>query len=235
MTLNLKLNLTTLAGVLALGLTPVLTAPALANGGPYAVDDAGIATPGMFKLETWSSFASNGDRVYLASPGFTLEALPFIEFELTVESRRSDHDWATTIAPAAKIALRDIDEHGYGLALSIGSGHAGVIRNADTVYAVVPLSVPVNDHLNLHFNAGVERDLTENDTVGVWGMAAQVMAHDRLELIGEVYGSEGNRPGWQAGVRPYVFDGNVALEIAYGRNLDGERADWLTLGLSLEF
>ncbi|MCC5980645.1 MAG: hypothetical protein JJU26_02885 [Oceanicaulis sp.] len=218
---------------LALSLSAIPTA--FANGGPYAVDDAGIATPGKFKLEAWSSFANNGDRVYLVSPGFTLEALPFIEFELTAESRRADGEWATTFAPAAKIALRDIDEHGYGLALSIGSGHAGVIRNADTLYAVVPLSVPVNDRLNLHFNAGVERDLTENETVGVWGMAAQVMATDRLELIGEVFGAENDRPGWQAGIRPYVFDGNVALEIVYGRNLDGERADWLTLGLSFEF
>lgn len=207
----------------------------LANGGPYAVDDAGIATPGKFKLESWSSFANNGDRVWLASPGFTLEALPFVEFELTVESRRTDGEWATTFAPAAKIALRDIDEHGYGLALSVGSGHAGVIRNADTLYAVVPLSVPVNERLNLHFNAGVERDLTEKETVGVWGMAAQVMAHDRLELIGEVFGAENDRPGWQAGIRPFLFDGNVALDIVYGRNLDGERADWLTVGLAFEF
>lgn len=219
----------------ALALSLSAVPASFANGGPYAVDDAGIATPGKFKLESWSSFASNGDRVYLASPGFTLEALPFVEFELTVERRRSDGEWAATFAPAAKIALRDMDQHGYGLALSIGSGHAGVIRNADTVYAVVPLSLPVNERLNLHFNAGVERDLTENETVGVWGMAAQVMAHDRLELIGEVFGSEGNRPGWQAGFRPYVLDGNIALEIVYGRNLDGERADWLTVGLSFEF
>lgn len=221
------------ASVLALSLTAMPAS--FANGGPYAVDDAGIATPGKFKLETWTSFANNGDRVYLVSPGFTLEALPFVEFELTMESRRADGEWATTFAPAAKIALRDIDEHGYGLALSIGSGHAGVIRNADTLYAVVPLSVPVNERLNLHFNAGVEHDRTENETVGVWGAAVQLIAHDRLELIGEVFGADNDRPGWQAGIRPFLFDGRVALDIVYGRNLDGERADWLTVGLALEF
>lgn len=219
----------------ALALSLSAMPASLANGGPYAVDDAGIATPGKFKLESWSSFANNGDRVWLASPGFTLEALPFVEFELTVESRRTDGEWATTFAPAAKIALRDIDEHGYGLALSVGSGHAGVIRNADTLYAVVPLSLPVHERLNLHFNAGVERDLTENETVGVWGMAAQVMAHERLELIGEVFGADHDRPGWQAGLRPLLFDGRVTLDIVYGRNLDGERADWLTVGLAFEF
>jgi len=218
---------------LALGLSA--TSASFANGGPYAVDDAGIAAPGKFKLEAWSSFANNGDRVWLASPGFTLEALPFIEFELTVEHRRSDGDRETTIAPAVKIALRDIDAHGYGLALTAGSGHAGILRNADTAFVVVPFSLPVNDNLHLHFNAGVERDLTRNETAGVWGAAAQIVATDRLELIGEVFGSEGSRPGWQAGIRPFVFDGNVALDIVYGRNLDGERADWLTLGLSFEF
>ncbi|GGB65939.1 hypothetical protein GCM10007417_02080 [Glycocaulis alkaliphilus] len=213
-----------------------MSSAALANGGPYAVDDAGVATPGKFKLESWTSWASNGDQVlYLVSPGYVFEALPFVEFELTLERRRTDGEWATTFAPAAKIAFRDIEEHGVGLALSVGSGHAGVIRNADTIYAVVPLSLPVNERLNLHFNAGVERDLTENETAGVWGMAAQVMAHDRLELIGEVFGSEGNRPGWQAGIRPFLFDGNVALDIVYGRNLDGERANWLTVGFAVEF
>ena len=77
----------------ALALSLSAMPASLANGGPYAVDDAGIATPGKFKLESWSSFANNGDRVWLASPGFTLEALPFVEFELTVESRRTDGEW----------------------------------------------------------------------------------------------------------------------------------------------
>ncbi len=222
------LNLAGLAGAFA------LTAPAFASGGPYAVDDAGIATPGKFKLETWLSLADNDDLIFVASPGYVFEALPWIEFELTFERASRGDDWETTVAPAVKIALRDVDEHGFGAALSLGSGHAGVVRRADTVYAVVPVTVPVGERALVNLNAGVERDQATRQTEAVWGVGGQLL-FDRGELIAETFGGETGTPGFQAGVRPYLFGGAAALEFAYGRNLDGERANWLTIGLSFEF
>ncbi|MCC5994772.1 MAG: hypothetical protein JJU18_00185 [Oceanicaulis sp.] len=232
--MKLNLNLTTLAGALTLGLSSVLTAPALASGGPYAVDDAGIATPGKFKLETWMSVADTDDLIFIASPGYVFEALPWIEFELTYERARRGGDWEDTLAPAVKIALRDVDEHGYGVALSLGSGHAGIVRRADTMYAVVPVTIPAGERLLVNVNAGVERDQETRQTEAVWGVGGQLL-FDRGELIAETFGREGGTPGFQAGVRPYLFGGDIALEFAYGRNLDGDRANWLTVGLSFEF
>jgi hypothetical protein len=218
----------------AMTLAPFTLPAAHASGGPYAVDDAGIATPGMRKLESWISFADNGDFISVVSPGITFEALPRIEFELTFERDSRDGDWGTTVAPAVKIALLDADEEGVGVALSMGSGHAGIQRRADTLYAVVPVTVPVTERFNLHLNGGVERDQDEGVTELVWGLAGQY-AFDRLELIGEVFGGETGSPGFQTGVRPFLFDTDVALEFAYGNNLDGDRAHWLTVGLSFEF
>lgn len=234
MTFNLKLNLNLAILAGALALTPSVTAPALASGGPYAVDDAGIATPGRFKLETWLSLADNDGVISIVSPGFVLEALPWIEFELTYERARRGGGWEDTLAPAVKIALRDVDEHGYGAALSLGSGHAGIVRRADTVYAVVPVTIPVGERALVNVNAGVERDQETRQTEAVWGVGGQLL-FDRGELIAETFGREGGSPGFQAGVRPYLFGGAAALELAYGRNLDGGRANWLTAGLSFEF
>ncbi len=221
-----------LAGATALA--AIALPAAHASGGPYAVDDAGITTPGMRKLESWVSFGDNGDFISVISPGITFEALPRIEFELTLERDRRDGDWGTTVAPAVKIALLDADEEGVGVALSMGSGHAGIQRRADTLYAVVPVTVPVTERFNLHLNGGVERDQDARETELVWGLGGQY-AFDRLELIGEVFGSETGSPGFQAGVRPALFDTDVALELAYGNNLDGDRAHWLTVGVSFEF
>lgn len=206
-----------------------------ASGGPYVVDDAGITEPGAFKLETWVSHANNGDRAYVIAPGFTLEALPMVEFELGIERRRSDGGWETAFAPAAKIAARDVEADGFGLALVVGTVHSGGFNSTDAAYAVVPLTLPVSEALHLHVNAGVERDFDAGETAGLWGFAAQGFVNDRLEVIGEVFGSENGRPGWQAGVRPLVLDGALALEFAYGRNLEGERGDWLTFGISTAF
>jgi hypothetical protein len=80
----------------ALTLAPFALPAAHASGGPYAVDDAGIATPGMRKLESWVSFGDNGDFISVVSPGITFEALSRIEFELTIERDRRDGDWGTT-------------------------------------------------------------------------------------------------------------------------------------------
>ncbi len=222
-----------LIGALALAHL-ALPVAAHASGGPYAVDDSGIATPGRAKLESWVSFGDNGDFVSVISPGVTFAALPRVEFELTFERNRQNRDWSTTLAPAMKIALFDPDRHGAGVALSIGSGHAGVLRRADTLYAVVPVTVPVAERFNIHLNGGVERDRDAGETGMVWGLAGQY-AFDRLELIAEMFGGESGRPGFQAGIRPFLSGGDVALELVYGNNLDGERAHWLTIGLSLEF
>ncbi|MFN3313925.1 MAG: hypothetical protein ACK46Q_10705 [Hyphomonas sp.] len=206
-----------------------------ASGGPYVVDDAGITDPGMFKLESWASHANNGSRAYVIAPGFTPASLPFVEFELGIERRRAGGDWETTFAPAAKIAVREVGADRFGLALVMGTAHSGNFRTTETAYASIPLTVPVNDALHLHFNAGLERDLGNSETAGMFGVAAQSFVSDRLEIIGEVFGGQTGRVGWQAGLRPIVLDGSLALDFAYGRNLEGERGDWLTFGISTGF
>jgi len=206
-----------------------------ASGGPYAVDDAGITEPGGVKLESWASRANSGDQAYVIVPGFTPRSLPLAEFEIGLERRRTGGDWETGFAPAVKLAARDLDADGFGLALVAGTTHAGTLRRTETAFAVIPLTIAASERLHLHLNAGVERDFDVGETAGLWGLAAQGFVNNRLEVIGEVFGAQNERAGWQAGLRPYLRDGGLALEIVYGRNLEGERGDWLTVGLSTGF
>jgi hypothetical protein len=48
----------------------VLAPPAIAAklGGPYYVDDAEIGKPGSCEIESWGSFAINGDHILVFSP-----------------------------------------------------------------------------------------------------------------------------------------------------------------------
>ena len=55
-------------GVLAFALFMILVVPtpkafAARLGGAYYVDDAEIGKPGSCEIESWSSFAANGDRI----------------------------------------------------------------------------------------------------------------------------------------------------------------------------
>jgi hypothetical protein len=219
----------------AMAFTLAAIPAAHASGGPYVVDDAGITDPGEFKLESWASRANGGDQTYVIAPGFTPASLPFAEFEIGLERRRTGGDWETGFAPAVKFAARDVDADGFGLALVAGTTHAGTLRRTETAFAVIPLTIAATDRLHLHVNAGVERDFDAGETAGLWGLAAQGFVNDRLEVIGEVFGAQNARTGWQAGLRPIVLNGSLALDFAYGRNLDGERGDWLTFGISTGF
>jgi hypothetical protein len=63
-----------------------------------------------------------------------------------------------------------------------------------------------------------------------------------VALIGEVFGQAGSRdetsttqhPRLQTGVR-YSPTSNVDLVMVYGRNLNGENANWVTLGGNFSF
>jgi hypothetical protein len=46
----------------ALAAAPAFAPKALAQGGPYRVDDAAIAAPGTFKIEAYGSFSANRSR-----------------------------------------------------------------------------------------------------------------------------------------------------------------------------
>jgi hypothetical protein len=63
--------------VLAFALFMILVVPtpkafAARLGGAYYVDDAEIGKPGSCEIESWSSFAANGDRIAVFSPACVL-------------------------------------------------------------------------------------------------------------------------------------------------------------------
>jgi len=243
---------------LAAALAPAFTPGALAQGGPYRVDDAAIAAPGTFKLESYGAFSVNRsrERAYTVTPGATFAALPFVEFSLGLErageARGDDADklrfWSTVVSPQAKVALLPIERHGIGLALKTGFSYRTALqrpepdadapqrfRRLDLPFATAIVSVAPIESVTVSANLGVEYDRTETRAAPTWGLGAAWEAIESLSLIGAVSGSDRGRAALQAGLRKTVLDGRLDLDVALGRNLSDERATWIIAGFAARF
>src|SRR5712692_6735484 len=71
-------------------LLPAPQAFAARRGGAYYVDDAEIGKAGSCEIESWSSFAANGDRIAVFSPACVLNLGPPVELGTHLVNLRSD-------------------------------------------------------------------------------------------------------------------------------------------------
>lgn len=210
---TLLLALATAAGALG---------PALAQGGPYRVDDSEIAPPGTVKLEGYGSFSVNRarERGYTLTPGGTFEALPFVEFSVELardgEARGDEADklrvWSSGVSPQLKVSILPLERHGVGLALKAGVSYLTAaqqpaadpetprrFRRLDLPFATAIVSVAPIEGVTVSANLGVEHDRTETRTAPTWGLGAAWEAIETVSLIGAVSGTDRGRAALQGG------------------------------------
>jgi hypothetical protein len=229
-----------LAGVLmvsALG-----ACPALAAEGAYAVDNATIDSAGSCKVESWLSFASNSDFISAVSSACALEIVRPIEISASYARARSDREWGAGIAPKVKVNLLPADVGKVGLAVSAVTAF-DLYTGANTGTIVnVPLTFALTDDFRIHINGGWFHDRQAGQDLAVYGAAVEWSPFKPITLIGEVFGFAGEKtdrrtdrePRGQAGIRFTPRD-HFDIDLIYGRNLTGENAHWVTLGLNYRF
>lgn len=231
-----------LASLLVLPL--LLPAPALAQGGPYRVDDAAILAPGGVKLDAaWGlSVRRPREAEFSLTPAATFRFLPMAEVSLGIarsaEAAAAGREWATRLSPRVKIELLPFSEdRPFGLALATGLSWrtAPGANRLETLEAVGILSVRPAAALTLNANLGVERDREARRTAPLWGLGAAWEVADGTALIAAVSGSDRGRSALQAGVRQGLGEGLPMLDLVLGRNLSDRRGSWLVLGLTAEF
>jgi hypothetical protein len=83
-------------------LLPVPKAFAARLGGAYYVDDAEIGKLGSCEIDSWSSFAANGDRIAVFSPACVLNLGTPVELGTNVVNLRSDGQGDSIITLTAK-------------------------------------------------------------------------------------------------------------------------------------
>src|SRR3954469_24737911 len=87
-------------------------------GGAYYVDDAEIGKSGSCEIETWSSFAANGDRIAVFSPACVLNLGRPVELGTNILNLRSDAQGDTIATLTAKTVPIPIGPSGFGLAIA---------------------------------------------------------------------------------------------------------------------
>ncbi len=224
------------------GIALILVAAGLAAGparasGPYVVDDAAITPPGEGQVETWVSLTGRG-HLFAFLPATTLQAIPFMEWTVGLETGRFDGARATGLTLQAKALFGSEPEAAGDIGFSAsGAVRFGLDGEGATDVAVNGIATfAATDRLLLHGNLGFARNRTDRVSALTWGARAELaVIPERLALHGELFGTSKSSAGVQLGLRPTILDGAMDLEFIVSRNLADERESWATLGLAIRF
>ncbi len=220
----------------ALSLAPIETARAI--GDAYVVDDYDVNAPGVCTLEASYAAARNGDLSYAATPGcgFKLGTLG-VELDGEFQRGRVSGEWQTNAGTTIKTVLLPMANN-VGIGLSTTAMWDTVTGAGTSVNINVPVTFQLTQDFRLHINGGWLYDRTQNARFVTWGISPEYALTPWVMLIAEVfqqYRPESldprtvTSPRVQAGVR-FSPNKNLDIDIIYGRNINGENANWLTIG-----
>lgn len=225
-------------GILRLFLSLVLAllaAPVLAAGGPYVVDDSEINGPGACEVDSWLSRSDTGDHLGVVSSACTFDALPVVELGFSVARGRAGGAYETVIGPQLKLELVPIERFGVGVGFMAATAHGTASDGNDAVVAIVPLTVVPIEPLRVNLNLGWSWDRATHRHHSFTGLGGEWQVHPRLAVIAEIYGADTGRWGKQVGLRPTLIENLLDLDVVYGRDIDGTRSNWFSLGGILRF
>jgi hypothetical protein len=106
----------------------------------------------------------------------------------------------------------------------------------------IPATLRVSNVVRINLNAGWELDRTTNRNYFTYGAGFDWRTPDNVwTLTGELFGQLGTteqsgivEPRFQLGLRYRPID-QFNVDLIYGRNLAGERANWITLATVVRF
>jgi hypothetical protein len=230
----------------AAGLAAVLMLSGYAHaaGGAFAVDDAAIDDVGACKVESWISLASNTDLIATSNPACVVPLFLPVEIGVLAARVRADGEWSTGLLPKAKMTLVKPETGKFGLAIAGGASFNALTGENTGAFFNIPVTYTVSDTFKLNVNAGWLYDRPNALHYATYGAGFEwIPVQDGpITLIAEVFGLIGERtdprsiidPRFQAGIR-FTPIKTVDLDLIYGRNIAGENANWITVGLNVRF
>lgn len=221
-------------GAVVMASSLCMAAPAFAAGGAHVVEDSEVEAPGHCHIDTWAARQTRHDGGLTLSPACTPTALPNLELNAAVQRNWGDGR-DTLVGPGFKYSFLPASG-GVGLAL-VGSGMWSTRDgHADNASLVVPLTLPLNDQLQVHLNAGwnYTHDRGRRDQLFL-GAQVEYAVSSQVSLMAEVFDRDGDPMGSQVGLRWSPGKGDVDIDFLYGRRLDADTARTLTLGVTFRF
>jgi hypothetical protein len=232
-----------LAVVLCLGTAIAAPERAQAAGAAYQVDTAEVSEPGSCKVESWVSSANNRDLIASVAPACVVNLGRPVELSSQFTRFRIDDEWGTGAAPKVKMNIVPTSIGSWGVALTAIAFY-DLIAKENAGYAVnVPATLRVSNVLRFNVNVGYLRDRVVEHDYFTYGAGFDLRTPDNVwTLTGEVFGLVGAaddtpgpvEPRFQLGIRWRPVD-LFNIDVIYGRNLAGERADWITLATIVRF
>jgi hypothetical protein len=216
---------------------------ALAANGAVQVDDTDVDPVGHCKVDSWAQFASNRDRIGVVSPGCVFDFGRPVDITLGFQRQRSDGEWSTSSGVKLRTLMVEGGVGKWSLLFSTGMTYDFTADNVSTVLVNIPATFQALENLKLNLNGGWLYDRANELHWATWGASFDWSVNDRLTLIGEVFGQLGhnvvdsphlNDPRAQFVVR-FKPNENMDFDVIYGRNITGENAHWITIGLNIRF
>jgi hypothetical protein len=214
-----------------------------AANGAVAVDDTDVDPVGKCKVDSWASFASNRDRLGVVSPGCVFDFGRPVDITFGFVRGRTDGEWES----AATVKLRTLIVPGgvgqWSLLFSAAAAYNITTNELADVLINIPATFQVVENFKINLNAGWLHNLPNDRSFGTWGASFDWSVSDKISLIGEAFGllfnndpdrPHANDPRAQFAVR-FKPTEDIDFDVIYGRNIFGENAHWITVGLNVRF
>ena len=130
----------------------------------------------------------------------------------------------------------------WGVAISATAAYDLITGETAALAVTVPATLRVSNVVRINLNAGWQLDRTANRNYFTYGAGFDWRTPDNVwTLTGEMFGQAGVaeepgvvQPRFQLGLRYRPVD-QFNVDLIYGRNLAGERANWITLATIVRF
>ena len=215
---------------------------ARAAGAAYQVDTADVSEVGSCKVESWVSSADNHDVIAAVSPACVVSMFRPVEVSAQFTRSRADAEWDTGVSPKLKTNIVPTAIGSWGVAVS-GTASYDLLTKENTALAVtIPATLRLSNVVRINLNGGWLLDRTVNRHYATYGAGFDWRTPDNVwTLTGEMFGQAGVaeqsgtvQPRFQLGLRYRPVD-RFNIDVIYGRNLAGERANWITLATVVRF
>src|SRR5437879_5325159 len=133
---------------------PALPVFAARLGGAYFVDDAEIGKVGSCEIESWSSFAANGDRIAVFSPACVFDSGQPVELGTNLVNLRSDGEGDSLATLTAKTVPIPIGRTGFGVAIAGAIVYDPLNRTGSGLIVNVPMTFDFSKQLRINVNFG---------------------------------------------------------------------------------
>lgn len=226
---------------------------------PFNTDDARIVDPEGHQIEAYIKDQRGiKETEYWFLPAINFGgALDRFEFTLGGSVIRSDPNGnSDLVLGQVKTLLKPLETNGIGFALTLGvsRGNPGTAQEVvetpfgpvttasesstgthydPYVNAISSVSV-LDDAVVFHFNAGVTRNTSSNQTVGSWGVGAEIALGGRFFGIAETYGVSDEKPAYQVGIRYWAIPGRLQVDGTYGwQHASPDNLNWISIGVRI--